>query len=143
MRVAAAVFAGASVLVLAACGYEGTVTPTAQGVSGTLPQQQTTTALPKGDPAAGKRLFASNGCSGCHTYAPAGSKAQIGPDLDKLPQYAKKANQGSLEQFVATSITNPSSYVQSGYQDVMPKTYANLPKKQLADLVAFLTQKKS
>jgi mono/diheme cytochrome c family protein len=141
MRVAAAALLAASALLLAACGSQGTVLPTAAGVSGTLPKQQTTPALTKGDPAAGKKLFASNGCSGCHTFKPAGSNGQIGPNLDKLPQYAKQANQGPLAKFVETSITNPSTYVQSGYQDVMPKSYGNLPTKQLADLVAFLTQK--
>jgi cytochrome c551/c552 len=127
------------VLVLAGCGYEGTVAPTAKDTSGTLPQQQST--LPKGDASAGKALFASNGCGGCHTYAPAGTNGNVGPDLDKLAQYAQQANQGPLPQFVETSITNPSAYVQSGYSDVMPKSYGNLTQTQLADLVAFLTQK--
>ena len=116
------------------------MTPTAQDVSGTVPKQ--TSTLPNGNAAAGKRLFASNGCTGCHSYTPAGSNAKVGPDLDKLPQLAKKANQGPLDQFVENSIVNPSSYVESGYQDVMPKSYGNLPQQQLADLVAFLTQKK-
>jgi mono/diheme cytochrome c family protein len=141
MRVAAAVLAAASALVLAACGSVGTVYPTANGVEGTLPKQQTTPALAKGDPAAGKKQFASLGCTGCHTYTPAGSNAKVGPDLDKLPEYAKKANEGSLEQFAETSITNPGNYVESGYPNVMPNTYGNLPTKQLADLVAFVTQK--
>jgi len=142
MRVALAVLVAGSALLLAGCGSEGTVSPTAAAVEGTLPQQQTTAAaLPKGDPAAGKRLFTSLGCSGCHTYGPAGSSGTIGPDLDKLPQYAQKANQGTLEQFVQNSITDPGAYVESGYQNVMPTTFANLPKQQLADLVAFLTQK--
>lgn len=126
-------------LLLTACGYEGTVSPTAKDVSGTLPKQNTT--LPKGNAANGKKLFISNGCAGCHTFTPAHSNGQTGPDLDKLPQYAQQANQGPLDQFVETSITNPSAYVQSGYPDVMPKSYGNLPQAQLADLVAFLTQK--
>jgi cytochrome c551/c552 len=140
-RAAAALAIGASGLLLAACGYEGTVQPTAAGVSGTLPKQQTTPVLTNGDPAAGKKLFASNGCTGCHTFGPAGSHATIGPDLDKLPQYAKQANQGPLAQFVQTSITDPGNYVQPKYPNVMPTTYGKLPPKQIADLVAFLTQK--
>jgi cytochrome c551/c552 len=143
MRGAAAILLVGSTLLLAGCGSEGTVTPTAAAVEGAVPKQQTTTPkLPKGDPAAGKQLFASQGCTSCHTYGPAGSHGTIGPDLDKLPQYAQKANQGPLAQFVQTSITDPAAYVESGYQNVMPTTFANLPKKQLADLVAFLTQKK-
>jgi cytochrome c551/c552 len=139
MRRALAVLLGASVLVLVGCGYEGTVAPTAKDTSGTLPQQSST--LPKGDAASGKKLFASNGCGGCHTFTPAGTNGNVGPDLDKLAQYAQQANQGPLPQFVETSITNPSAYVQSGYSDVMPKSYGNLTQTQLADLVAFLTSK--
>ena len=139
MRLALAALLAASGLFVAACGYEGTVAPTAKNVSGTLPKQ--TSTLPKGNPANGKKLFASNGCGGCHTYGPAGTNAKVGPDLDKLAQYAQKANQGPLDQFVETSIVNPSAYREDGYPDVMPKSYGNLPQKQLADLVAFLTQK--
>lgn len=139
MRAALVVVLAGSALVVSGCGSEGVHLPTAAGVSGTLPKQQS--ALPKGNAAAGKTLFASNGCGGCHTFQAAGSSGTTGPDLDKLPQYAQQANQGSLPQFVETSITNPSAYIQSGYQDVMPKSYGNLPQKQLADLVAFLTQK--
>jgi len=127
-------------VLLAGCGSEGTVEPTAKEVSGTLPKQ--TSTLPKGNAANGKKLFASNGCSGCHTYGPAGSNGKIGPDLDKLPQYAAKANQGPLDQFVETSIVNPGAYVESGYSNIMPTSFGNLPQTQLADLVAFLTQKK-
>jgi cytochrome c551/c552 len=140
-RAAAALAIGASGLLLAACGYQGTAQPTAAGVSGKPAKQPTTPALPKGDAASGKKLFASNGCTGCHTYAPAGSHAKIGPDLDKLAQYAKQANEGPLAQFVQTSITSPGSYVQPNYPNVMPTTYGKLPPKQIADLVAFLTQK--
>ena len=141
MRVAVAVLVAGSALVLAGCGSKGTVEPTAQTVVGPLPTQQTTApTLAKGNPAAGKKLFSSLGCTGCHTYGPAGSNATIGPDLDKLADYAQKANQGTLPQFTATSITDPGAYVESGYQNIMPTSFANLPKKQLADLVAFLTQ---
>lgn len=35
-----------------------------------------------GDPVAGKRLFAANGCDGCHTFKAAGSTGTTGPDLD-------------------------------------------------------------
>jgi cytochrome c551/c552 len=139
MRAAVVVLAAASLLLAAGCGYEGTVSPTAKDVSGTLPAQKQT--LPKGNAAAGKRVFASNGCGGCHTYAPAKTNGKVGPDLDQLPQLAQKANQGPLAQFVETSIVNPSAYVQKPYPDAMPKTYGDLTQEQLADLVAFLTQK--
>jgi mono/diheme cytochrome c family protein len=125
---------------LAGCSHgEGTVGATAETVIGTLPQQKT---LPKGTAAAGKPVFASSGCSGCHTYGPAGSNASVGPDLDKLAQYAQQANAGDETEFIRESITNPSAYIQSGFPDVMPKDYGQkLSDKQLADLIAFLEQK--
>jgi mono/diheme cytochrome c family protein len=35
-----------------------------------------------GDPAAGKAVFASAGCTSCHTLADAGSTGNVGPNLD-------------------------------------------------------------
>jgi cytochrome c2 len=139
MRRAVAVVLGACSLLLAGCGYEGTARPVADTVIGTIPKQETT-QLTKGDPASGKKLFMSNGCGGCHTYAPARTNGKTGPDLDKLAGYAKTADK-PLTEFVEESIVNPGAYVEDGYQNVMPASYGNLPQKQLADLVAFLTTK--
>jgi mono/diheme cytochrome c family protein len=36
-----------------------------------------------GDGTGGKALFASLGCTGCHTLAAAGSTGNVGPDLDE------------------------------------------------------------
>ena len=61
----------------------------------------------------------------CHTFTPAGRTrtATIGPDLDKLPQYAKAANQ-PLKQFMHESIVDPNKYIEQGYpKNVMPKSY--------------------
>ena len=44
----------------------------------------TTTAAPQGDSAAGKAVFASAGCGGCHTLKAAGSTGNVGPNLDQL-----------------------------------------------------------
>ena len=42
-----------------------------------------------GDAAAGKAVFASAGCGGCHTLQAAGSSANVGPNLDESkPDYA-------------------------------------------------------
>jgi mono/diheme cytochrome c family protein len=138
-----AVLLGVATLLVAGCGGARVVAPTAEEVVGTLPKTAgpKTISLPKGNPAMGKTLFAKLNCGTCHTYKPAGTSGTIGPDLDKLASYAAKANRGSLTQFTAESIVDPSAYVESGFQDVMPKTFAKLPKTQIADLVAFLTKK--
>jgi mono/diheme cytochrome c family protein len=125
---------------LAGCGGASTISPTASQVEGKVPTTNTTAAV-KGDAASGSKLFTSQGCGGCHTFAPAGTNGTVGPDLDKLDQYAKQANQGSLEQFTEESIASPSSYIQPGYPNSMPDFGSTLSDKQIADLVAYLTQK--
>jgi mono/diheme cytochrome c family protein len=124
--------------VLAGCGGGKVVMPTAETVVGSVPT--TTTAAPTGDAKSGASLFASEGCSGCHTFKAANAHGTIGPDLDKLPQYAKAANMGSLAQFVHQSIVNPGAYIEKGYPNQMPNFGQTLSSKQVADIEAFLTQ---
>jgi cytochrome c551/c552 len=138
-------------LALAGCGGEQTVSPKPASVVGTVPKQPTTSTTTattttsgggstSGGGGSGKAVFASNGCGSCHTFKPAGTKATIGPDLDKLPQYAKGANQ-PLDKFVRESIVNPDAYVEKGFpKGVMPSTFASLPKDQLDALVTYLSQ---
>jgi mono/diheme cytochrome c family protein len=123
--------------VLAGCGGEETVSPTAETVVGTVAAEKQQAA---GDAKAGATLFTSQGCGGCHTFKPAGTNGTIGPDLDKLAAYAKTANQGSLEAFTDESIANPSAYIEKGYSNVMPNFGQTLSAKQIADLVAYLTK---
>jgi cytochrome c551/c552 len=125
-------------LLLAGCGGAKVVLPTAQTVIGTVPTS-TQAAVPAGDAKAGAPLFKSNGCDGCHIFKPAGSHGTTGPDLDKLAQYAKQANQ-PLDQFTFESIKNPGAYVQPPYPNVMPNFGQTLSDKQIADLTAYLTK---
>jgi cytochrome c551/c552 len=116
------------VLVLAGCGSEGTTKPLPETVIGTVQAE-----------APGKAIFVAQGCNSCHTYQPAGATATIGPDLDKLPQYAKTAGK-PLDTFVEESIVHPGAYIEKGYQNVMPKQYISLPKSDIDALVDFLTK---
>ena len=59
-----------------------------------------------GDAALGKTTFASAGCGGCHTFKPAGTDAQVGPDLDNLVADAKKAGEPE-DQYIKQSIVDP------------------------------------
>jgi mono/diheme cytochrome c family protein len=47
--------------------------------------------LPPGDPAAGKRTFASAGCGGCHTFAAADAHGNFGPNLDHADMTYRRA----------------------------------------------------
>jgi cytochrome c551/c552 len=125
-------------LVLAGCGSTGTQTATPETVVGTVQQE-----------APGKAIFLTQGCGACHMYTPAGDQANgnIGPDLDKLADFAKQANQ-PLKDFVHESIVDPNKFVgkqcpPSGTapcpKNVMPKSYASLPANDLKDLVDFLS----
>ena len=86
----------------------------------------------------GAAVFKNNPCGSCHTLKAAGATGKVGPDLDKLPQYAQTAGK-PLDAFISQSVTDPNAYVQKGYpQNVMP-TF-NLPKQQLDALVQYLVQ---
>ena len=114
---------------LAAGCLDGTETSaTADKVVGTLPASTTSSAnLPalklKGNPAAGKAVFASSGCGGCHTLAAAGAAGQVGPNLDQ-----KKPNTAR----VVDRVTNG--------RGVMPKFGGQLTPQQIADVAAYVTK---
>jgi cytochrome c553 len=75
----------------------------------------------KGDPAAGKQVFASAGCTGCHTLKAAHATGTVGPNLDQLkPPYATIVHQvevggGPMPAFKntlsATQIQNVAAFV--------------------------------
>jgi putative heme-binding domain-containing protein len=87
-----------------------------------------------GNAAAGKKVFASQGCGSCHTDQAAGTNGNVGPNLTT-------GLKGKTPAFIQQSIVDPNAEVTEGYQpNIMPQTYGDqLSKKQLADLVAFLS----
>ena len=107
-------------------GTETTATP--ETVVGTLPTTTTDTSdLPalalKGDPTAGKAVFTSAGCVGCHTLADAGSTGNVGPNLDE----AKPDS-----ELVVTRVTKGMG--------VMPAFAGQLTDQQIADVAAYVVQ---
>ena len=98
-------------------------------------QQRNALKAPPGE--AGKSVFAANGCASCHTLQAAGASGKVGPDLDKLPTYAKQAGK-PLEDFVRESIVDPNAYVQPGFPKGVMPPFSTLPKDQLDALVQFL-----
>ena len=86
------VLSSALLLVAAGCGSEGVTGPVPKTVVGSLPKPTVDPATPafklKGDAAAGKYVFLSAGCTGCHTLAAAHSTGTVGPNLDQAkPAY--------------------------------------------------------
>ncbi len=76
---------------------------------------------PAGDPAAGKAVFASAGCGGCHTLEAAGATGQVGPNLDEAKPDA---------QLVVDRVTNGMG--------AMPSFKGQLDEKQIQDVAAFV-----
>ena len=89
-----------------------------------------------GNAAAGKAVFASNGCGSCHTLAAAGATGTIGPDLGKIAADATKAGM-PLPAFIQQSITDPAAFTASGgpWATAMPTTFGlSLSASQISDL---------
>ena len=118
----------AAALLVAGCGGGEQVGATPDTVEGTLPESTTsTTDLPAlaltGAATAGKAVFASAGCGGCHTLAAAGTSGNVGPNLDK----AKPPT-----ELIVTRVT-PG-------QGVMPAFADSLSAQQIADVAAYVVQ---
>jgi cytochrome c oxidase subunit 2 len=100
-------------------------------------QQPTTpaNATPAQASEAGKQVFASNGCGGCHTLADAGSTGQIGPDLDT-------ALKGATDAQIKEDIVNPNAKIAQGYgPDIMPQTFGQtISPADLDALVSYLKE---
>jgi mono/diheme cytochrome c family protein len=119
-------------------GPTETETGPAETETGQTETTTTATTAPEeeaqaGDRAAGKALFASNGCAGCHTFEAAGSTGAVGPNLDE-------ALEGKDAEFVHQSIVEPNAEVAEGYNAGVMPSFQQLSEDQVNDLVAFLTQ---
>jgi mono/diheme cytochrome c family protein len=112
-----------------ATGSPATATTTGQTTEATT-QTSTTTAASTADGAA---LFESQGCTGCHTLAAAGSTATTGPVLDDVLK-------GKPKSFISESITDPNAEIAKGYPpDVMPQSFGQtMSPEELSALVDYL-----
>ena len=113
--------------VLAGCGAQGVVSPTPATIVGKAPAAPQAPITPAfkltGDPAAGAKVFASAGCSGCHTLAAAHATGTVGPNLDQLkPDY----------RHVTAQVTNGGA--------AMPSFKKSLSTQQIADVSAYVVK---
>ena len=76
----------------------------------------------KGDPTAGKEVFASAGCAACHTLSEANASGTVGPNLDD----AKPS-----DELVVQRVTLG--------QGGMPSFKDQLQPQQIADVAAFVS----
>jgi mono/diheme cytochrome c family protein len=83
---------------------------------------ETATTAVTGDATAGKAVFASAGCAGCHTLSAAGATGQVGPNLD-----AAKPSASLVEERVRSGL------------GVMPSFSTRLSDQQIADVAAYVS----
>ena len=81
---------------------------------------------PAGDAAAGKAVFAENGCGDCHTLEAAGSSGAIGPNLDE-----SQPDAALVEERVRDGA------------GAMPAFEGRLTDEQIADVTAYVVESTS
>jgi mono/diheme cytochrome c family protein len=115
-----------------ATGSPATATTTGQAETSTTASSTSSTAATTSS-ADGAALFESQGCTGCHTLAAAGSTATTGPVLDDVLK-------GKPKSFISTSITDPNAEIAKGYPpDVMPQTFSeSMSPDELSALVDYI-----
>jgi cytochrome c6 len=111
-------------------GAEGAATEGTQtGEEPATTETSTTGTAPaesQGDPAAGKTVFTSAGCTSCHTLEAAGATGSVGPNLDE----AKPDH-----DLVVERVTNGMG--------VMPSFKGQLDEQQIQNVAAFVVQSTS
>ncbi|HZR94268.1 MAG TPA: cytochrome c [Gaiellaceae bacterium] len=120
----------AAAAVLAGCGSQGVTSAAPETVVGTLPKKQLEPVTPafklKGDPTKGKAIFASAGCTGCHTLAAAHSTGTVGPNLDQAhPDY----------RLATARVTNGKG--------AMPSFKGQLSDQEIANVASFVVKSTS
>ena len=110
----------AAAFLLAGCSGAKTVSPAPNTVEGTVP---TTAPATTGDPAAGKKVFATAGCKSCHTLKDAGATGTVGPNLDDAKPPLDR---------VVDRVTNGKGN--------MPSFGSQLSEQQIADVAAYVVQ---
>ena len=105
---------------------EKVVAPLPSTVVGTVPKAQTATVpaqYKNGDAVAGKAVFTSAGCVGCHTLADANAHGTVGPNLDQAKPPLS---------LVVLRVTKG--------RGAMPSFQGQLSTKQIADVAAYVVK---
>jgi cytochrome c551/c552 len=86
----------------------------------------------------GALLFATKGCTGCHTHASfPNARMQVGPDLTVVADRAATRVTGlDARAYIRQSLREPGAYRVAGYSALMPDL--RLTDEQIDSLTAFL-----
>ena len=96
--------------------------------------QDPSTAKPARESDPGLKVWTAMGCGACHTFAPAGATATIGPNLGN-------SLGGRSRAYIRESIVAPNARVPGGGTSIMPADFAKrISKPELDALVKFIAQ---
>ena len=116
---------------------------TTSGSASTITSSTPTNANPATQPASaitsrGALLFATKGCTGCHTHASfPNARMQVGPDLTAVAERAGTRVSGlDARAYIRQSLREPGAYRVPGYSALMPDL--RLTDEQIDALTAFL-----
>jgi mono/diheme cytochrome c family protein len=89
----------------------------------------------------GEQIFTAAGCAGCHTFSPAGSTGNIGPNLDDLAGAAGDREPGtSAEDYIRESLAQPDAFLAEGFGNAMPSYEGRLTDQQVQAIVDYLLE---
>lgn len=89
-----------------------------------------------GNPAAGEEWFLTQGCNACHST---GAEKLVGPGQKGV--YARsgaRSGYGSADEYIEASIRYPGEYLVEGYSNLMPASWEEAEKQDIADVIAYL-----
>lgn len=113
----------------------------ASSATATTPAASTSTSSAQPAVAATSRgalLFATKGCTGCHTHASfPNARMQVGPDLTAVAERARTRITGlDARAYIRQSLREPGAYRVAGYSALMPDL--GLTDEQTDSITAFL-----
>ena len=89
-----------------------------------------------GNATAGEEWFTSQGCNACHST---GSDKLVGPgQLGIYERAANRSDYSSPEDYIESSIRYPAEYIAEGYTNLMPTTWEDAEKQEIADIIEYL-----
>ena len=89
-----------------------------------------------GDDEAGSDWFLNEGCNACHST---GSDKLVGPGQAGIYQRAAtRPGYSSADEYIEASIRYPGEYIVEGYSNLMPASWEDAEKQDIADIIAYL-----
>jgi len=89
-----------------------------------------------GDPESGSEWFLNEGCNACHST---GADKLVGPGFAGIyERAATRTGYSSSEDYIEASIRYPGEYIVEGYSNLMPASWEEAEKQEIADIIAYL-----